>query len=34
MSDVTSGGHAIETLQVEKRRYEPDPAFSKGTFDE
>ena len=29
MSDVTPGGHAIETLQVEKRRYKPDPAFSK-----
>src|SRR6266540_4222938 len=29
MSDVTSGGHAIETLQVEERRYQPDPAFSK-----
>jgi len=29
MSDVTPGGHAIETLQVEERRYKPDPAFSK-----
>ena len=29
MSDVTPGGHAIETLQVEKRRYPPDPDFSK-----
>src|SRR5712691_1077523 len=29
MSDVTSGGHAIETLQVEERRYQPEPAFSK-----
>ena len=29
MTDVTPGGHAIETLQVEKRRYKPDPAFSK-----
>jgi len=29
MSDVTSGGHAIETLQVEDRRYPPSPEFSK-----
>jgi acetyl-CoA synthetase len=29
MSEVTSGGHAIETLQVEERRYKPDPEFSK-----
>jgi len=29
MSDVTSGGHAIETLQVEDRRYPPNPEFSK-----
>ena len=29
MSDMTPGGHAIETLQVEERRYQPDPAFSK-----
>ena len=29
MSEVTSGGHAIETLQVEDRRYPPSPEFSK-----
>ncbi len=29
MSEVTSGGHAIETMQVEERRYKPDPEFSK-----
>jgi len=29
MSEVPSGGHAIETLQVEERRYKPDPEFSK-----
>src|SRR6266576_4730435 len=29
MSDLSSSGHAIETLQVEERRYRPDPAFSK-----
>src|ERR1051326_8634343 len=29
MSDSSSSGHAIETLQVEERRYRPDPAFSR-----
>src|SRR6266702_2728143 len=29
MSEVPSGGHAIETLQVGERRYKPDPEFSK-----
>jgi acetyl-CoA synthetase len=29
MSETTSGGHAIETMQVEERRYKPDPEFSK-----
>jgi len=29
MSDVSSSGHAIETMQVEERRYRPDPSFSK-----
>ena len=29
MTDETSGGHAIETLQVEDRRYPPSPEFSR-----
>ncbi len=29
MSETTSTGHAIETMQVEDRRYRPDPEFSK-----
>jgi acetyl-CoA synthetase len=30
MSEATSkGGHAIETMQVEVRRYKPDPSFSQ-----
>jgi acetyl-CoA synthetase len=29
MSEGTSQGHAIETMQVEERRYKPDPEFSK-----
>jgi len=29
MSETTSRGHAIETMQVEERRYKPDPEFSK-----
>src|SRR5207245_9046606 len=29
MSDLSSGGHAIETLQVEDRRYPPSPDFSR-----
>src|SRR5437762_3574660 len=29
MSDVSSSGHAIETLQVEEHRYRPDHSFSK-----
>jgi acetyl-CoA synthetase len=29
MSEATSQGHAIETMQVEERRYKPDPEFSK-----
>ena len=29
MSEGTPKGHAIETMQVEERRYKPDPSFSK-----
>jgi acetyl-CoA synthetase len=29
MSEATPPGHAIETMQVEERRYKPDPEFSK-----
>jgi acetyl-CoA synthetase len=29
MTELKSGGHAIETLQVEERRYKPDPEFSR-----
>jgi hypothetical protein len=29
MSEGTPKGHAIETMQVEERRYKPDPEFSK-----
>src|SRR2546423_9342698 len=29
MSELSSSGHAIETLQVEKRRYPPSAEFSK-----
>jgi len=29
MSEATSKGHAIETMQVEERRYKPDPSFSQ-----
>jgi acetyl-CoA synthetase len=29
MTELKPGGHAIETLQVEERRYKPDPEFSR-----
>src|ERR1700674_1409328 len=29
MSELKSGAHAIETMQVEKRRYPPDPEFRR-----
>ena len=29
MSESPSDGHAIETMQVEERRYKPSPEFSK-----
>ena len=29
MSDVRSDGHAIETMQVEERRFAPSPDFSR-----